>query len=1650
MKVTYILTDENFIPNFNDINKNNFDSWICEHAKKQEIEYLKTLINKEIKYFISYQVHSEGYQKFYFYFINQGDVYKYSILKCPGEENSYYVQDKSAQVLKKDSDAFDNIFDENNLSIDIKPEHKANIISIINSFINHKILQENFLCKINDTSKEIIASINTEIQNKNDSLSNKSLPRFSVDNQPKRIIYKCNDISYEKTLSAEDNSILITTLFFGIINEHIDSLAIKIETIANLDFSQVQEIYIFIIKTILSTTSNELQSCIQQHIYSIIENYSNITVSQNEINEIVDEAKKIKHCLLSENIVIHYQHIKKLHNFFIIYIIAYQWEMLFSLLEKILDNNPQKENILTSIRSKLVNLDDNTQKTLKEYIQTETKNFVILGTMPSISSNEYEQIRHLASSLIYRLIIEEDFIIDNVNLHLIWNVLFYQKISYESFFSNKDLNEFQEFVKTLSEEVINILYLNAITQKQLDNLYKNITEKFLIPEIFIETLLIESLKILNTKNNLTVANFFELLSTVFNFQYKYYTLLLDIHNKYDLTQILHDKNKILNIAVIYDLYEVINIVVKNYEISMDNIHIILKALFLCIEKNYDNLLQILLAKFFNKNNVSNIYNDKGETLLMVAAFYNRHNIVEQLLNLGADINFFQINTIGNVCYDALGFAIHGSSIESTKKILQHGLNITNFSYGFKYAAELGHENIIQIFLEYITENNISDNPIILNLISQASLIAIGFNQENIFYMLLSRFKDINFTYFKGYNALELSLLNSNERLAKVLLKEYKKQINLLTNNYPLNLSILHKCYNIFDMLINDNEFNLSKDDLFNTIFTLAKQNNKSLFAKLVNHLTNKYKAEDNVIQNVLNRSMLIAFENNNKEIFFYILEQKADLNFRDENDVNILTIYAQNNNLNDYEQLIETSLNKGVIKYDFNYLIIAAINNNVSACMFFITYLQKTNKCDISEINKVFLTACLRASNDVVEFLLNNFAQIINVNTTDDEGNTVFSNSALMMKNDLIQRLLSLGAKLGENGGELNNSILDNNLDLVKIFYSLLEEKYANNKVKLQDIIDQALLLAVHNDEIFNFLLTKNANVNVKIFKGYTLLTKAILLDKSELILTLLQSNVNLSDNHQELIQAVNLGKIKYIELILDYIKKNNADYYKEILNDILLKSCPSIEQEKIYDIFFKEIGYENIADYYELLLSAINHSNGYLIYRLITSNKLLITSKYVDVIVDAAINSESIEIVTLIIYYIQQQNFSINISRAMLVAVEHLNAEIVGFFLSLGAHIDDEIHGKSAINILFKKIDITNKTFYANKLLRLLCMDIMQQNNIVVEFISNDDATIKSLNIELLYYFVLDKIFSLHKNYIDNCNSVSKLCFANVNNQDIINIFFQVTLHLAVKQGNIYIIKKLINEKNFNISQILHREDKLLQQLIDTIYNQGIEQINSDDEKLFNHLLIENENKQNYLNQLIDLATNDKVTCRIINIYCTSNVNGDYSLNNKVDIIIEAAKVNDVDIIHCTLSNELRMYILQCKDLFSIDILKEIDNRCSKFAQEKIFIYRILIRVLLTRYQEHINNKSIEIYKQIIKNILNQNLEPHEILSRLRSAEGYDNILLTPFGFIDEAKFPSLSLCLAMNNPEYKLINDINKIVQKIEDINKQQKATAIKMKRK
>ncbi|QYR21600.1 ankyrin repeat domain-containing protein [Paenibacillus sp. sptzw28] len=219
---------------------------------------------------------------------------------------------------------------------------------------------------------------------------------------------------------------------------------------------------------------------------------------------------------------------------------------------------------------------------------------------------------------------------------------------------------------------------------------------------------------------------------------------------------------------------------REAELLADNVQRLRNEMIEAVKVNNIEKVTELLGKDAALVNASN---NKGETAVLMAAYYRANDIREMLINNGAQLNIFEASAVGHT--------------ERVKELLEQSPDlITGYSSdGFTplgLAAHFGNEETAVFLLDQGADVNGRSKD--GNLNNMAIHAAIAGNYEHIVRVLIQYGADVNAKcegkWRQGFNTLHVAGYFGRESMIKVLLQHHADKTAITYNGEtPYDLAI---------------------------------------------------------------------------------------------------------------------------------------------------------------------------------------------------------------------------------------------------------------------------------------------------------------------------------------------------------------------------------------------------------------------------------------------------------------------------------------------------------------------------------------------------------------------------------------------------------------------------------------------------------------------------------------------------------------------------------------------------------------------------------------------------------------------------------------------------------------------------------------------
>lgn len=476
---------------------------------------------------------------------------------------------------------------------------------------------------------------------------------------------------------------------------------------------------------------------------------------------------------------------------------------------------------------------------------------------------------------------------------------------------------------------------------------------------------------------------------------------------------------------------------------------------------------IKAVKFFIENNAHvEIATFDGTTPLVLAIEENKPKIVELLIKEGK-ANIYGVYAKETEKYP-IYCAVKNKNLNMIKILLNNNFNLKEENYILSYAMENSDENIIKYLVEnganinyeIFYENEESKRTILYDAVLSLNLKLVEYfldkgasienaGKSDIYGNILMAASGSKFNNNKNISALDLKLLeslsqNSAKIMQMIIDKVDKKLINnSLEGKTPLIIAVGNSYIDTAKILIeNGADVNSVDFEGWNAL-NYAVNNGDIEIAKLL--LTNRAKIKGELLLAI--KSPIVESRIN---IMKLLIDNKANINYTDENGFNPLNIAIESGDMELTKFLITNGANVNGLMQDGVSLIGYAIaQNNMDLLQILIENGANVNYTGgDSWANTPLQTASRLGLDNVVRILLTRNADI---NAVDINGNTALHTAALNSQLSVVKLLLEknpnldIQNKVGNTA--LHLAVISGNIDIV----GELVLKGANTRIRNND-----------------------------------------------------------------------------------------------------------------------------------------------------------------------------------------------------------------------------------------------------------------------------------------------------------------------------------------------------------------------------------------------------------------------------------------------------------------------------------------------------------------------------------------------------------------------------------------------------------------------
>jgi len=557
------------------------------------------------------------------------------------------------------------------------------------------------------------------------------------------------------------------------------------------------------------------------------------------------------------------------------------------------------------------------------------------------------------------------------------------------------------------------------------------------------------------------------------------------------------KNEILGLINNNNLIELIHLEENNINITDLN-KFYFDVLIYAIENSASlEIIKYIISQYhYNSFRYNIMENGIAKSPLQAALAKNNFEVADILLRLNADINGF----INNKCIISYLYFLNNLNNKNLKYILNNGFSVSNIKPDFIYdIIEEKQNKFLQIISNYsynaliLRLLGIYKNRLILSdeqieeiltyekgkLIIDDTMYEKAYNNNNYEAMRILFGHDTSEEYvifrrLNKYNVLENAVRLNNIRFVENLLKY--ETFSFHTINFKTILTEANNTLNmdLFKLLV-DSSLKDSFDEStkqyhpthINYMINMAIRIGNF---EIVKYLTEskEYKSSVNLNSKDINGEypIITAFYDGKFEVFKYLIEHGADVNFND-NGHSLLSSAIDNTECIKYvKYLLRKKVN--INKKDGHgcYPLIKAIKkNNIDIVILLIKHANKyrINMDVIDKDGNTPLILSYRLNNDEIFRFLIKYMKKVDLNQMDSNGNSLLYYAILKEDIETIEYLVTNGANVNyknnigkspldlaiSKGYKFLNALLTNNNNLSMNMPKVMEENPYATIIKL-------------------------------------------------------------------------------------------------------------------------------------------------------------------------------------------------------------------------------------------------------------------------------------------------------------------------------------------------------------------------------------------------------------------------------------------------------------------------------------------------------------------------------------------------------------------------------------------------------------------------
>jgi len=646
-----------------------------------------------------------------------------------------------------------------------------------------------------------------------------------------------------------------------------------------------------------------------------------------------------------------------------------------------------------------------------------------------------------------------------------------------------------------------------------------------------------------------------------------------------------------------------------------------------------NSIDISILKFFIKNlfNCTPPKHSIIKTVLLTCDKLNNNDLVKYIIDCIFDNDTLNFNTNINI-QKLLLISANINSIENFNYIIDKIIS--------HKSLELNDPSIERILMALCKIMNITYiDTIIKNFFNdKLSEINIFESKEINFEKIIATTIYHNNTYYLKY--LLLNIINTND-INSINFEKYLLISNKINNVNAIKLLI----EKIFNVSFDEPEFNENNIDL-----SIVKTIDGQYFSLIINSLIRLHKLnmiiflkkndefKDRINMNEKDRNgdypIIVSLYVNNVEISEYLIENGANCNVDDINNVSLLSLTLQNGYYCILRKLISNStFMKTHLCIYCNSPLENAIYHNQLDKIKALNNEQNNSSLDISNHYFTPLSmAYLLNHTEIFEYLIQN----CDVNELDYNGYTILHYAILKEDTQFVQKLLDLGSNVNYQRNKFlrGHSAIDicliiKNMDILSMLLNhkdvLVNDPNSKGDSFIKKLIKMDNYTIEEKIDIIKLFIEKDSKINISDKEELTLLDYAFDNDSLLLMTSLLQnfnetehdiniikylidnkSNIDISSSDQAVEAMIYVIKSNHFNLF-QYLMHNNLDINRKDKNGktLLIYAIEAQNKEFIQYLLSHDADIDSIyididIELYKKIVD-INHTN---LYNIIYNSK--------------------------------------------------------------------------------------------------------------------------------------------------------------------------------------------------------------------------------------------------------------------------------------------------------------------------------------------------------------------------------------------------------------------------------------------------------------